>query len=90
MADIAKIKEWLSGKDRIQVTIRKTGYKNEDQSVAVKFFVKTSEKCEIVLYRSIQLNNKACEKLKSVVPQQSQQKPKLEKKLISRRFCLMV
>lgn len=36
MADIAKLKEWLRDKDHIQVTVRKTEYKDRDQTVAIK------------------------------------------------------
>lgn len=44
MANKAKIKKWLSGKDKTQAALRKMLYKDDCKSVAIKSFVKSCVK----------------------------------------------
>lgn len=48
MANDAKIKKWISGKDQIQEIARKAGFRDEPRDVAVKSFVKISERSKLV------------------------------------------
>ena len=55
--------------------------KDEAESVTIKFYVKISGRFKVMFQRSIHLNNRSLRSFKSIVPQESQQKPKLEQGL---------
>lgn len=83
-----KINKWLPGSDQIQGILSKTWSKDEAEDVVIKSFVKTSEISRKMPQRTIHSNNSTYKKLKAVVRQQPQHKPKVEE-LISQR-CMGV